>query len=253
MQPIIDKGLPRAYTAIMHIFVEDVSGDSVRVLGDDAHHLVAVRRVRCGEVFPLVEILGGHWALGRISQVLKHEVKFIIESRHSKPKPPTPKLTLVPSIIKRVAMETVLQRSVELGVDSIIPLRASRSIPETVNEKRWGSIVKEASMQSHRYQIPSIEKPPLLPELVSRAEAPLIVLTTQPTGLDLKTWVDSQENRPSSIGILVGPEGGWTSAEEALFLQKGWGLVSFGASIMRADTASLCVLSALRYAYHTVS
>ncbi len=108
-------------------------------------------------------------------------------------------------------------------------------------------------MQSHRYQIPSIEKPRSLPELVASDEASMIVLTTQTTSLDLKTWVDSQENRPSSIGILVGPEGGWTSAEEALFLQKGWGLVSFGASIMRADTASLSVLSALRYAYHTVS
>jgi len=244
--------LPLAYTEPMHIFVEDISGDCVNVLGDDAHHLVSVRRVRLGEKFPLIDLSGDQWALGRISHISRHAVEFFVESRQAKPEPQLPCFILYPALIKRLAMETILQRSVELGVDSIYPVKANRSIPDMINKKRWETIVKEASMQSHRFEIPIIGTALSLQELAAYPEAPIIVMTTQQTGIDLKTWVDSQINPPQSIGILVGPEGGWTLTEEAFFLQMGWALVSFGKSIMRADTASMGVLSALRYAYHTV-
>jgi 16S rRNA (uracil1498-N3)-methyltransferase len=237
----------------MHIFVENLSGASVIVTGEDAHHLVAVRRVHKGEVFSLIEKNGENWALGRIIQVAKHDVELAIESRHLKPAKPLPRFFLYPALLKRSAMEMVLQRSVELGVDAICPILASRSIPDSVNQKRWETIVREAAMQSHRYDIPIVEKPGRINDLQTTIAEPLIVLTTQVTGLDLKSWVESQPKIPASIGVLIGPEGGWTADEEGLFLQKGLGLVSFGASIMRADTANVGVLSALRYAYHTLS
>jgi 16S rRNA (uracil1498-N3)-methyltransferase len=239
----------------MHIFVEDLSAESVIVSGEDAHHLLVVRRIQKGEVFPLVEETGPSWGLGRVSRLAKHQVELVVEVRYVKPKPPLPRLILYPAILKRAAMERVLQCAVELGVDTFHPIQASRSIPssDAVNLKRWGTIVREAAMQSHRYAIPKVNLGTSFYELETSSTEPLIVLTTQPTRQDLKTWVDSQPKPPLSLGVLIGPEGGWTVSEEALLVDKGVALVSFGTSIMRADTASLGVLSALRYAYHTVS
>jgi 16S rRNA (uracil1498-N3)-methyltransferase len=162
---------------------------------------------------------------------------------------------LYPALLKRAAMEVVLQRSVELGVHSIQPVKASRSIPDSdaVNRRRWETIVREASMQSHRYEIPALENPTRLNELTAFDESPIIVLTTDAAQMDLKSWIESRSKQPQSISIIIGPEGGWTRDEQDLFFQKDWAQVSFGESILRADTASLGVLSALRYAYHTLS
>lgn len=239
----------------MHIFVERLLAHSATVSGEDAHHLVNVRRVHVGEVFPLIETEGPDWALGRVSRLSKREVEFTFEEKHPKPAATPPRLILCPALLKRPAMENVLQRAVELGVSAICPIEASRSVPDAgaVNSKRWATIVREAAMQSHRFEIPSISPTCQPQELLLDETSAVIVLTTQSTSINLKSWVDSLQKRPTSIGILVGPEGGWTSAEEALFAKKGWALVSFGASIMRADTATLGVLSALRYAYHTLS
>ena len=239
----------------MHVFVEHLSAHSVTVSGEDAHHLANVLRVHIGDIFPLVETNGWVWVLGRVSRLAKHEVEFTFEEQYRKPVVEHPRIILYSALLKRNAMETVLQRSVELGVDAICPIYASRSVPNThtANRKRWATIVREAAMQSHRFEIPLVSLPCQINELPSGTAMAVIVLTTQTTDIDLKRWVDSQNKRPESIGVLVGPEGGWTSEEETLFVKKGWTRVSFGSSIMRADTATLGALSALRYAYHTVS
>ena len=108
-------------------------------------------------------------------------------------------------------------------------------------------------MQSHRFVIPVVSAPVRLNDLRVSQGALVLVLTTQPTTINLKTWVESQTIRPKALYVFIGPEGGWTAAEEVFVATNGWNLVSFGESVMRAETACLGVLSALRYAYHTVS
>lgn len=223
-------------------------GDDVVLTGAEAHHAATVRRVRVGEEVTVGDGAGA-WLAGECITVTPREVVVRVTSRREVPLP-VPRITLVQALAKGDRDELAVQAATELGVDVIVPWHAARSVSRWDTAKaekgraRWASIVREAAKQAHRAWVPTVDPIQTTKQLVVRAEtARLVILEPRApialTSLDLAG--------ASDIVLVVGPEGGITDEELALFTASGATLVRLGETVLRTSTAgpaALAVISA---------
>lgn len=152
-------------------------------------------------------------------------------------------------------MELVIQKAVELGVFEIIPV-AMRNCVVKLDEKkaehkraRWQAIAESAAKQSKRSRIPQIGSVCSFKEAVEYVREMDIRLLPyeQERGMAHTREVFGQIQKGDSVGIFIGPEGGFSS-EEIEFVREEMEIVSLGNRILRTETAGLAVLSMLTYA-----
>ena len=153
------------------------------------------------------------------------------------------------SIFKFDRLEWAIEKGTELGVERIVPVIARRSEKHLAQSaqnrvERWRRIVREAAQQSRRSDIPTIEDVlPLKTAARKTSDAARLLLAEQERSTTLRRAVEeaiqNSGNEMPSIQLAVGPEGGWTAEEEALFDAEGWKSVSLGPRILRAETAAI--------------
>jgi 16S rRNA (uracil1498-N3)-methyltransferase len=157
-------------------------------------------------------------------------------------------------------MESIVQKSTELGAARITPLITERSIIQWKPERssrvdRWKKIALEASQQSGRREVPIIDPPQPLADLMDRA-GPWdlgILLWEGETTRHLKPFLDrvkEGKGRTEAISclVLIGPEGGFSTGEADLLCRRGMISVTLGDRILRTETAGPAVLAILQYA-----
>ena len=161
-------------------------------------------------------------------------------------------VTIVQSLVKEQKMDYILQKTVELGVDKIIPYCASRSVIK-INEKkdkkieRWKSILKEAAEQSKRIKIPEITNPINLSNLVKLSDYDIKFLcTVNESSQNLKKVLSNMVSG-AKILFVIGPEGGFTPEEEKVMMENGFLSISLGNSVLRTETACTFIMSVVRY------
>lgn len=138
------------------------------------------------------------------------------------------------SIIKKDNVEWILQKGTEIGVTHFIPILAARSEKKDINMERAEKIVIEASEQCGR-NIPPVVHPVMkLENVFNEFDIPFIVLEKSDTQLSKEEF-----NNETSIGLLIGPEGGWTPEELELFANKKATVRSLGSTVLRAETAAI--------------
>lgn len=151
------------------------------------------------------------------------------------------KVSLYLSLIKKNNFELATEKVTEIGVAEIHPIISERSEKKDINLERLNKIVKEASEQSGRVILPEVFDVISLKEVVSQAVKENKVCIAFHT-------VDNLPEVPpptsESIAIFIGPEGGWTENEIAIFKEHNVQLCSLGSNILRAETAAI-VASAL--------
>lgn len=161
-------------------------------------------------------------------------------------------VTIVQSLVKEQKMDYILQKTVELGVDKIIPYCASRSVIK-INEKkdkkieRWKSILKEAAEQSKRIKIPEITNPINLSNLVKLSDYDIKFLCTVNESSQNLKKVLSNMFSGAKILFVIGPDGGFTPEEEKVMMENGFLSISLGNSVLRTETASTFIMSVVRY------
>jgi 16S rRNA (uracil1498-N3)-methyltransferase len=146
--------------------------------------------------------------------------------------------------------ELAVQAATELGVSVVVPWQSERSVSKWVGDKvakgvaRWTAIVREASKQSMRSRIPVVNKPVSTSEVCASApDATWIVL--DPRGeQSLSNWY-ATAGRPTTIGIVVGPEGGIADNEIDSFRALGATPVRLDGPILRTSTAGPAAIAAL--------
>lgn len=221
-----------AETAGPHVFVDSIDSP---VLDDlDREHLERSLRMRSGD--PLSFSDGnGSWSTGALQANGVVEPSGVVHFVEESPRP----LTVAFSLVKGNKPEIVVQKLTEIGVDRIVALAAERSVVRWDDSKadraraRWGRIVREAAMQSHRVRMPEVLG-------VIRAEE---YLRTTPTVA--MAHFDGEQIDASHRSIAVGPEGGWSDSELGLDLPR----VTLGDTVLRAETAAISaavLLSAAR-------
>ena len=240
----------------MHRFfideIIDIDSDTVIIhKAEDVKHISKVLRVQIGEV---LEICDGNSLeyTGEVKEIsdviLCHKIKRQVINRES-----DIIIDLFQGIAKGSKMETIIQKSVELGVSRVIPTQMKRSIVKLTDQSekkkidRWQKIADEASKQSKRSVIPTIESSLNLSKINSLHDYDLVLVAyeqekTQKINHVLKDFHGKR------IGIFIGPEGGFEADEIQHLESLGAKSISLGPRILRTETAGMMLMSILQFA-----
>jgi 16S rRNA (uracil1498-N3)-methyltransferase len=231
-------------------------GENIIVIdGPDAHHIARSLRMAEGDEAVVCDGEGVEY-LTRLIRIRDEKCQCeIIERLDSKTEPPVI-ITLCMAYPKGDKLEVVIQKAVELGVARIIPFESSRCIKRPKAEKaekqtaRLTRIAEEAAKQCGRARIPQVAQPMSFSNMLSEAVKSELILFCYENedGLTVKDMM-SGKDKPNSIAIIVGSEGGFSPEEVAEAKSKGCKSVSLGNRILRCETAPAFVLSAISYEY----
>lgn len=216
-------------------------------------HMSRVLRLKIGTRVLLSDGIGRRH-VGVIESIAKENLVIRLEESSSEPERPTgPRITLYQGLPKGSKMEFILQKCTELGVDSLAPFVAGRSIAQLPQDRgaerlgRWRRIVAEAARQSNRTAIPELRPVMNFTELLASADQTVKLLL----------WEEEKANRlksvlgslplPDSVAIMVGPEGGLSEDEVAAASRAGFIPVTLGSRILRTETAGIALLAVLQF------
>lgn len=231
-------------------FTKEKKDNSFILSKDDLYHIETVMRMKNND--EIIVVYEETAYLCCIENV-KVNTKINIIKELEKVDYSIPSVTLIIPLLKEQKMDLILQKATELGVSKIIPIITNRSIikikqgEETKKIERWNKIVKEASEQSHRIDIPKIEKLMTIREL-ENIEGLKLVCSTKEKEKNIKL-VMKNNGFCDRINVVVGPEGGLTNEEEELLNKLGFESVTLGNRIMRVETVPLFILSILNYEF----
>lgn len=217
---------------------------------DDYYHITTVMRMNSNQKIEVVyekEVFLCHL------EINNKEVLVIKEERLEDVHFLNKEIILVIPLLKENKMDYILQKATELGVSKIIPVCMERCVVKLDKEKelkridRWTKICKEASEQSHRVTIPVITEVKEWNDVIELDGAKMVCSTLEKENT-IKMFLHSRKTYDKMV-IVVGPEGGLASSEEAFLTQNGFEAVTLGPRIMRVETAPLFVLSVINYEY----
>ena len=232
-------------------FVNEVRNGKAQIEGEEARHLSRVLRVEAGQRYEISDNRNVYFAEIETA----HKENVIFRTLEKLPAPsPSARFELYAALIKFDRFEWIVEKATELGVTEIVPIEAARS--ERGLEKaaakrleRWRRIALEASQQSRRAHLPEIAEPVPLAEAMARTATYRFVLDENSGAAPFFQALPAVRTAQDSIGILTGPEGGWTDEERASFSAAGWTPVSMGPLILRAETAVIAALAVISQAW----
>lgn len=223
--------------------------DTATLTGEQAAHLARVLRAEPGQIFDVVA--GGFLHRAEITSVSDSEVLFTLhEELETEAALP---VHLLLAIFKFDHMEWAIEKATELGVARITPVLARRTEKHLAHASakradRWRRIALEASKQSRRTDIPQIMEPTALKLALEQEQSPIRILlseTEQAITLSAVLTDSVQPTGSESVALAIGPEGGWTPEEMALFTAHHWQSVTLGPRILRAETAVIAAVAIL--------
>jgi len=218
---------------------------------DDKRHIINVMRMSIGEIFQIVYDKKVYTC--EITQINKKDVSYKVIKEEESENNKGYKVIIATSIIKEQKMDYLLQKSTELGVDEIIPIVSERTVVKIDSKKdnkinRWKKIVKEASEQSHRLDMPKICDIIRLKELKNIESDLKIFCNTNEMSKNIKKVLQDFK-KCGTILIVVGPEGGFTKNEVEFLNENGFLSTTLGNNILRAETVPLFILSVINYEF----
>ena len=206
-----------------------------------SHYLTKVMRVRENEVFSLFN-KDGEWE-AEILSVSKGIVKFKT-IKQLRQKENTNELWLAFSPIKTNYQNFMIQKATELGVTKFLPIIFERTVVRKINLDRLEKIVIEASEQSNRLNVPSIEEPQNLKSFLNLNLMDLIFTDLNSNNKK----IDKSKFTGKSICIIVGPEGDFSEAEREKILSfNGVQTLKMNENILRSETAVISAISIVNY------
>lgn len=234
--------------------MDEVSG-SIRIEGEDVNHIRSVLRMKRGEEVLLctgrqedpydylcsIQSLSSDVVLARIE-----------EKRPSLQELPS-KIFLFQGLPKADKLESIIQKSVELGAYEIVPTVMSRSVVKLDQKKaakktqRWNEIALSAAKQSKRGMVPEVEQPlPWKSALEKASRLDHVIVPYEDAGGAARTrQVIASLKEGESVGIFIGPEGGFEKTEIEDLKEIGAEIVTLGHRILRTETAGPAVLALL--------
>ena len=208
---------------------------------DQSHYLSKVMRVKESEVFSLFN-KGGEWE-AKILGISKNTVEFKI-TKQLRQKEITKELWLAFSPIKSNYQNFMLQKATELGVTKFLPIIFDRTVVRKINKDRLEKIIIEASEQSNRINVPTIEGVQDLNGFLKKNSIDLIFtdLNSNIKKIDKSKFTDKP------VCIIIGPEGDFSETEREKILSfKGVQPIKINENILRSETAVISAISIVNY------
>ena len=228
----------------------DSWADEAWLTGDEAKHLSQVLRIRVGETVTVFDG-SGRRAEAVVREVMRDRAKLDLGPIVQTPAP-KPFVTLALAIPKGKNMELVVQKAVELGVSAIQPLVTRRTIvqPGEGKAEKWRRVALEACKQCGLDYLPRIDEPLTFSEWLSKRDGNggALIASLAPGARPMKDAVRAGDF-PHAVTVLIGPEGDFTPEETTAALTAGFQPITLGINVLRAETAALFCLSALRYEF----
>lgn len=234
---------------------EKIGENLILIDGADAHHIARSLRMAEGDEVVVCDGEGKEYQT-KLIRIRDEECQCEIISQLDSGAEPTVSITLCMAYPKGDKLEVVIQKAVELGVSRIIPFESSRCIKRPKAEKvekqtaRLSRIAEEAAKQCGRARIPTVTQPMSYSQMLSEIKASDLALFCYENedGLTVKDVIKKIE-KPGSVAVIVGSEGGFSAEEVVLAKESGCVSVSLGNRILRCETAPSFVLSALSYEF----
>lgn len=237
-------------------FVEDnqIKDDEIKIINEDKKHIANVLRMKIGEKILVANKDKSETFECQISNIDKDEIICKIILKNEMTTEPKIKVDLFQGLPKADKFEYIIQKSVELGVNKIIPVNMKYCISKIKDEEkkneRWTKISESAAKQSKRDIIPQVEKSINMEKLYERIENYDVVLVAYENEEKITIKDILKENRNIvNIAVVIGSEGGISEEEIEKLKERGAKVVSLGKRILRTETASISVLSILMYEY----
>jgi len=244
---------------ITYFYVEpkNVGKNFLKIEGEEAKHICLVLRKGKGEIIEVVDGEGIKYQV-LITGTGKDWVQGKILTQIRKENEPLTHLTLAQALIKGLRMDFLVEKITEIGVSSIIPLIAEKSLIKLGKDKkefarlnRWKRIAISGMKQSLRSRLPQIQKPVLFEELLATIKDYDLALIACQTKKSIRLRrikeIFELKRRLKKILLLVGPESGFTQKELDQAFQAGIIPVSLGPRRLRAETAGILFSSLVLY------
>ncbi len=230
---------------IPRLFVDTAleAGQELILSKENSHYIMHVLRLRIGTQLIIFNGEEGEY-LAHLTAWTKKNAQVNIEAYRSIERESPLKITLAQSISRPERMDYAIQKSVELGVQRIVPILSERSPPiddERLlkREDHWQRIMISACEQCGRNRLPELQSTLSMADWLQQPQTNNC-LVLSPTGTNrLKDSIEANK----AITILVGAEGGLTDKEVNAAIQVGYTDISLGPRILRTETAAVAILT----------
>ena len=235
---------------------DKIAEDTILITGDDAHHISYSLRMACGDDITVCDGTGMEY-LCELSRFDGDTVTATVKSKaHSKSESPV-KITLYQAYPKGDKLETIIQKSVELGAVRIVPFESERCIKRPKGDKvekqreRMNKIAHEAAKQCGRAVLPDVSLPMSFSAAIDDAKkSSLSIFCYEDCHTNsLRHVLKERGTGVDSISVIIGSEGGFSEREAREIEEKGIIPVTLGSRILRCETAPVFALSAIAYFY----
>lgn len=235
---------------------QNISGDIAEIF-EDSRHIEKVLRMNCGDEILVFDGTGYEYR-ARLIAIEKNLCCAEIIGKEVSLSEPRTRIVLFQGLPKAGKMESIVQKAVELGVSEVVPVEMSRSVvkinsPKAAEEKknRWSKVAVEAAKQCGRGRVPEVSVPVGFDEAVKRlAGMPLAIMPYEELGHQGQNGLKAllEKNRQAEeIGILVGPEGGFSEEEAELAQSLGICTVGLGKRILRTETVASAMIPVIMF------
>lgn len=246
----------RTETVMARFFVDSTDVQDNRIYirsGEDIKHIVKVLRLKEGDVIEISD--SSQWEYEAEIQFIDRDViETLILDKQKFAREPEIHVTLFQGIPKQSKMETIVQKCVELGVYSIVPVFMDRTVVVDKGKfdkkiERWRKVSAEAVKQCRRGIVPEIceaVKSKKLPDMLQEYDLVLFPYENE-TGRTIKDSLRELNTKPKTVAIIIGPEGGFSDKEADSLKNVGADSVSLGRTVLRTETAGPAALSMVMY------
>ncbi|MFC8100621.1 16S rRNA (uracil(1498)-N(3))-methyltransferase [Streptomyces sp. NPDC057363] len=227
----------------------DLPGGEYVLDGPEGRHAVSVKRLRTGEDVVLTDGRG-HWAEGvvRTAEGKDRLVVTVVDGVREEPEE-RPRITVVQALPKGDRGELAVETMTEVGVDAIVPWAASRCITQWKGDRglkalgKWRATAREAGKQSRRVRFPDVADAATSKRVASLlADADFAAVLHESGDEPLAA---AELPATGDIVLVVGPEGGVSPEELALFAEAGAKPYRLGRSVLRTSTAGTAATAVL--------
>lgn len=227
---------------------------TVKITGGDVNHIKNVLRLHTGDEITLCDGCGKDY-ICRISELSDDYVGADVEDILMNAAELKTKIVLFQGMPKSDKMELIIQKAVELGVNEIVPVMTKRTVVKLDTKKkskkleRYNSIVLSAAKQSGRGVIPSVKDFMTFNEALQYAGSleMNIIPYEEAKGIDHSREIIRSVKGKKSLGIFIGPEGGFAYEEVTCAVGIGAECITLGNRILRTETAGPAVLSIIMF------